>query len=139
MNEILGLVLLNVFSASPEGKSCHIDSSGYVVLEQTVKTQQGTQRLIANIGQESRDDPYRFREICDKIKTEVRDKVSEQWEDYGCDGTMGVQRKIIIVNLSPEGQRLIGGRNQGVLVFTPIEPINRAFLNHYEDYSCDPL
>lgn len=138
MNEVFGLFLLNVFGTGIEGKSCHIDLNGYVRLEQVVNTSQGPQRLIANIGRESWDDPYKFRKICDKVKTEIGHQNSERWEDYGCDGTMGVQRRFIIFNISSEGQRLLGGRNQ-VLIFTPIEPINSEFLRHHEDYSCDPL
>lgn len=138
MNKIFGLVLLNVFGAGPEGKSCRIDLNGYVTMEQVVNTPEGTQRFIANIGHESWDDPYKFRKICEKLKTEIGDQVNERWENYGCDGKIGIQRKVIIANLSPEGQKQMGDHNL-VLAFTPIEPINNAFLRHYEDPACDPL
>lgn len=137
MNAIIGIALVNALSAAPIGMTCNIESNGYVTLEQIIQNSEGTQKLIANIGRENWDEPYKVRNLCEQVKTEVSRQVSEQWLGYGCNGTMGVERKALEFELTIKGQNLF--KSGKTLLFFPVEPIKASFLRNYDEPACDPL
>lgn len=138
MNKFIRFSLVNALSVVPGGMICNINTSGDVTLEQYIINSKENQKVVATIGRENWNEPYKFRTICEQLKAEVGTNIGVQWVSYGCEGLLGVERKVLEFNLSEKGQGLL--KNQrNTLLFYPAEPIEKSFLRNLEEPACDPL
>lgn len=117
--------------------ACQIDLRiGAVSIVGKIQVDEVVQNVSAYVGQEQWEDPFRVRKICEQLGKEITTLQSTSWLDYGCDGTIGVSRKVLDYGLTATGKKLIG---RETLRFFPDTPISRDFLKNYESPSCDPL
>lgn len=132
---VFSFMVQDVFAEHLKEIKCQINNNtGYV----NVAGKFGLQNVVAYIGTESFDDPYKFRKICNSLKTEIRSVISERWEDFGCDQTEGIEIKLLGFQLTQQGAKILHNDSQKIW-FSPALPLTEEFTRKIYSPTCDPL
>lgn len=132
---VFSFMAQRVFAVDLQQIKCELNkSAGYVYLT----GQLGVQKMMAYVGTESFDDPYKIRIICNSLIAEIGSVVAEQWEDFGCDQTDAVEIKQLGFQLTQQGANILNRESQTIW-FRPDAPLSKEFIRSKYSPSCDPL
>lgn len=133
---MMTLATVDAFASNP--MTCQIDlNTGEVTLESEIQIGETNQKIWEYIGKETWQEPLKYRNLCENLKTHLEPTATEEWFDHTCEGSMRVQLKLFVFNVSAEAQNLFPGRQK--LRFFPRHPIHPDLQRTYFDNTCDPF